>query len=329
MTAHSVLIRHAAFAASLAGLLLTTGPGASAQTAAPPPAATQASGPADWSRLTTGELIAQAPAEAWQEIPANRLMVLDFAPRAGAEPVRVVIHTAPAFAPRHVAALDGLLAAQFFDGKAIVRSQENYVAQWGDGDAAAAAGLAGARMPAEFDAPLPPGFAPLRLMDGDVYAPRVGFLDGWPVAFDPRARRMWLPHCYGMVGAGRAEAADSGGPAELYAVNGHSPRALDRNVTLLGRVVAGMEHLTTLPRGTEALGFYSDTQHRPVIVSARLASELPAGERPRLEALLTGHPVYREILESRRNRRDSWTLTKAGRLEICNAPLPVRPLAAR
>jgi peptidylprolyl isomerase len=152
----------------------------------------------------------------------------------------------------------------------------------------------------------------------------VGFWQGWPVAFDPRTRRAWLPHCYAMVGAGRGEAADSGGPAELYAVNGHSPRALDRNVTLLGRVVSGMEHLTTLPRGTEALGFYGPAQTRPRIVSVRLASDMPEDQRVSVMVLRTDHPIYGEILESRRNRRDSWTRRKAGRLEICQAPLPVK-----
>lgn len=316
------------FASGLAGLAALAAAVMAGGTALAQAPAVQPAAPAEWPRLTTGELIARAPAGAWRELPADRLMVLDFAPTGGAAPVRVVILLAPDLAPRHVGALQGLLRARFFDGRAIVRSQENYVAQWGDGDAAAAAGLPGARMPAEFDVALPPGFAPQRLPDGDLYAPRVGFWQGWPVAWDPRTRRTWLPHCNGMVGAGRGNESGSGGPAELYAVNGHGPRALDRNVTLLGRVIAGMEHLTTLPRGTEALGFYGPGQHRPQILSARLAADLPEVDRPRYEAMDTAHPIYREVLESRRNRRDPWTINRAGRLEICSAPLPVRPLAA-
>jgi peptidylprolyl isomerase len=238
--------------------------------------------------------------------------------------VRVIIALAPDLAPAHVAAVKALVAAKFFDNRAIVRSQDNYVAQWGDGAAALALGLPGAKMPPEFDKVMGSDFRPSGLRDGDVYAKRVGLWRNWPVAWDPSTKRAWLPHCYGMIGAGRDEAPDSGGPAEMYVVTGHSPRALDRNVTLFGRVVRGMEHLTTLPRGTEALGFYGDSQTKPKIVSVRLASELPVEQREAIQVLRTDHPIYTEILESRRNRRDSWTLYKAGKLELCNAPLPVR-----
>ena len=308
--------------ASLAAVLALAG--GSMAAAQGTPAAQPAAPTKPWSQMTSAELIAAAPAEAWRDLDPARLMVLRFIPAGQTEAVQVVTLLAPQFAPDHVTTLAGLLNLSFFDGRSIVRSQENYVAQWGDGEAAGAAGLRGSAIPAEFDAAIPAGFDPVVLPDGDVYAPQVGFWQGWPVAWDPAAGRMWLPHCYGMVGAGRGNGADSGGPAELYAVNGHSPRALDRNVTLLGRVVLGMEHLTTLPRGTEALGFYGPAQTRPQIVSARLASQLPPVEQPRLQALDTSHPIYAELLESRRNRRDGWTLHRAGRLEICNAPLPVR-----
>ena len=277
-----------------------------------------------WSQLTTAELIAAAPADAWQVLDPAQTLYMDVEPTPGAQAIRVVIALAPDLAPAHVAAVKALVGAKFFDNRSIVRSQDNYVAQWGDGAAALALGLPGAKMAPEFDKVMGGDFRPSGLRDGDVYAKRVGIWRNWPVAWDPSTRRAWLPHCYGMIGAGRDEAGDSGGPAEMYVVNGHAPRALDRNVTLFGRVVRGMEHLTTLPRGTEALGFYGEGQTKPKIISMRLASELPTNQREMLQVLRTDHPIYSEILESRRNRRDSWTLYKAGRLEVCNAPLPVR-----
>jgi peptidylprolyl isomerase len=280
--------------------------------------------PKPWSQMTSSQLIADAPADAWQALDPNQTLYLDFEASPGVAPVRVVIALAPDLAPNHVTAVKALVAARFFDGRAIVRSQDNYVAQWGDGAAALALNLQGAKMEPEFDKLMGADFTPMRLRDGDVYAKRVGFWRNWPVAWDPATKRAWLPHCYGMIGAGRDEAPNSGGPAEMYAVNGHAPRALDRNVTLFGRVVRGMEHLTTLPRGTDALGFYAQGQTKPKIISVRLASDLPVDQRERLQVLRTDHPIYSELLESRRNRRDSWTVYKAGKLEICNAPLPVR-----
>src|SRR4029077_9343656 len=136
--------------------------------------------------------------------------------------------------------------------------------------------------------------------------------------------RAWLIHCYGMVGAGRGNDVDSGGGTELYAVIGHAPRHLDRNVTLLGRVVQGMELLSALPRGTGALGFYEKPEQRVPIKSVRLAAEMPAAERTNLEVLRTDSQTFTDLVESRRNRRDDWYKVPAGKIDLCNVPIPAR-----
>ncbi len=91
--------------------------------------------------------------------------------------------------------------------------------------------------------------------DGDVYAPEVGFSGGFPAARSSALRRTWLAHCYGMVGVGRDLDVRSGSGAEMYVVIGHAPRHLDRNVALVGRVVQGVELLSSLPRGSADMGF--------------------------------------------------------------------------
>jgi len=164
----------------------------------------------------------------------------------------------------------------------------------------------------------------IRLPDGDVYAPEVGFSQGFPIARDPKTGRMWLVHCYGMVGAGRDAAPDSGGGTELYAVIGHSPRHLDHNVTLLGRVVQGMELLSALPRGTGALGFYEKPEQKVPIKAVRVVADVPEKERAPLELFRTDTPAFQALVESRRNRPEEWFQSQAGRIEICNVPLPVR-----
>jgi hypothetical protein len=55
-----------------------------------------------------------------------------------------------------------------------------------------------------------------RLPDGDVYAPEVGFSDGFPVARSATLQRSWLTHCYGMVGVGRDLDVRSGSGAECH-----------------------------------------------------------------------------------------------------------------
>ena len=268
---------------------------------------------------TPQEILNASPTADWRTPDPENLLYLELP--AG----RVIIELAPAFAPRHVSNLRTLVRARYFDGLAVLRVQDNYVAQWGDPDEAHPRdlGKAQARLPPEFERPardLP--FQ--RLVDGDVYAPEVGFSGGFPVARDLKSGEAWLAHCYGMVGAGRDEPADSGNAAELYAVIGHAPRHLDRNVTLLGRVLQGIELLSSLPRGTGPLGFYEHPDQRLPLRSARLAADLPPAERTALEVLRTDSPTFEQIAEARRNRTDSWTKQQAGRIELCNVPLPVR-----
>jgi peptidylprolyl isomerase len=296
--------------AAIAALYATAvGPAAQAEEPAPPP--------------TLAEALAAAPADAWRPLDPESTLVVELATGG-----RVVLELAAAFAPLHVANVKTLVRQGYFDGLAVLRSQENYVVQWGDPRAgeegARPLGEARASLPAELDRPIAPELPFTPLPDGDVYAPEVGFSLDFPAARDPGRGRIWLAHCYGMLGAGRGEAADSGNGAQLYVVIGHSPRHLDRNVTLLGRVVEGMEHLSTLPRGTGPLGFYEKGESRVPIRSVRVATDLPENERPRLETLRTDTAAFGQVIASRRHRHEAWFLDPVGRIELCNVPLPVR-----
>jgi peptidylprolyl isomerase len=264
-----------------------------------------------------GEILEQSPASDWRAVDPDNTLYMDL--EGGG---RIIIELAPTYAPRHAANVRALARAHFWDNSPIARSQENYVVQWNrdDGDTTPR-GEASVSLEAEFDRPRA-GVSVVRLQDPDSYAREVGFVEGFPVAGD--GRLSWLAHCYGMVGAGRGDTTDSGSGAELYVVIGHAPRHLDRNVTLLGRVLQGMEHLTVLPRGTGPLGFYEEGVARPMIRSIRLASELPESERVNLEALRTESATFRAVLESRRTRREAWFVQPTGRINVCNAPLPVR-----
>ncbi|RYD90259.1 MAG: peptidylprolyl isomerase, partial [Sphingomonadales bacterium] len=102
------------------------------------------------------------------------------------------------------------------------------------------------------------------------------------------------------------------------------PRHLDRNIALVGRVLAGMEALSALPRGTEALGVYKPDFPRPAIVAARLAADMPAPERPAFEVMKSDAPSFAEWVSARANRRDDFFIRPAGALDICNALPPAR-----
>jgi peptidylprolyl isomerase len=240
---------------------------------------------------------------------------------------RVVIELAERFAPQHVANIKALVREGYFDGLAVVRVQDNFVAQWGDPDAGdekrrRPIKTAKRTLPAEFTrastADLP--FHPLS--DGDGFAPEVGFSEGFPTARG--GGRSWLAHCYGAVGAGRDNGVETGGGTELYVVIGHAPRQLDRNITVVGRVVYGMEHLAALPRGPAPMGFYDKAEHRVPIRSVRVAADVAAAERLSLEIFRTDTPLFDALIEARRNRRDDWYKVPAGNIDLCNVPIPVR-----
>ncbi len=284
-------------------------------------AARAADAPASAPRAMA-EILAQSTPSDWREPdPANTLYVELPGGRA-------VIELAPAFAPRHVENIRLLARERYYDGVFIVRSQDNYVAQWADPDGQRAVKTGKRTLAPEFSRAIGSDVTLTALPDGDVYAPEVGFANGFPAARDAKAGQTWLAHCYGMVGAGRDNAPDSGGGTELYVVNGHAPRHLDRNVTLVGRVVKGIELFTSLPRGTEAMGYYAKPEERVPVRSIRVAADVPAAERTPIEVMRTDTATFRELIESRRNRPEEWFLVKAGRIELCNVPVPVRTRSA-
>jgi len=273
--------------------------------------------------LTTAEVLANSKPADWRPLDPEKTLYIEL--KGG----RVIIELAPMFAPRHVANVKALAREKYFDGLAIVRAQDNYVVQLADPDAekpdrARKIQTAQKKLPPEFDRALDRNIPFTRLPDGDVYAEEVGFSNGFPAARDPKTGKMWLTHCYGMVGAGRDVGIDTGGGAELYVVIGHSPRQLDRNVTLLGRVVNGMELLSTLPRGTAPLGFYEKPEQHVPLRTVRVAADVPPAERTELEVIRTDSRAFLDLIESRRNRREEWFARPGGHIEICNVPIPVR-----
>jgi peptidylprolyl isomerase len=277
---------------------------------------------------TMADVLAASKPSDWRALDPGNTLYLDLA--AGG---RVVIELAPAFAPLHAENIRTLAREHYWDGLAILRVQDNFVTQWGDPDGdkpdkAHPLGKASKTIAPEFERAISGDLAFTKLPDGDIYAPEAGFSNGMPAARDPKSNTAWLAHCYGMVGAGRDTAPDSGPGTELYVVIGQAPRQLDRNIAVVGRVVQGMESLAALPRGTGALGFYEKPEQYVKIKSVRLASEVPAGERTNLEVLRTDTAAFTDLVESRRNRRDDWYKVPAGHIDLCNVPIPVRAAGA-
>jgi peptidylprolyl isomerase len=275
---------------------------------------------------TPADVLAAAPAAAWKTIPAEDLMVIDLANGS-----RSVIQLAPAFAPVHAANIRAFARSGWWNGgkAAIYRVQDNYVVQWGRNETQDPLPAGVVKLPPhEYHRRLK-GLAVRPLGFSDPYAPRVGFALGWPIAYDPRAGTANLTHCYGYVGVARDLAPDTGNASELYAIIGHAPRALDRNIAVVGRVVGGMEKLSAFPRGTEALGIYKDRAQDIKIAAVQMASEMPEPGRPSYQYLDTQSAAFAAYLRLRANRKDDFFTRPAGGIDLCATGVPVRATPVR
>lgn len=269
--------------------------------------------------LSTAEVMDALQESDWRQPDPANLLYMQLASGT------VIMELAPAFAPQSIANIKTLVDEQYFDGLAIIRSQDNYVVQWGDPatDEKSARPLGSARktVTAEFERPLD-GIEIIRVNSRDAYADIVGFSAGFPAASD--GTNAWLAHCYGMVGVSRDNEPDSGSGASLYVVTGHAPRHLDRNVTLVGRVISGIEHLAVLRRGAGTMGFYDSIDAAAAIISVRLGSDVADQEASNIEVMRTDTKAFKNYVMSRMYRFEEWFVEPTGRIEICNISPPVR-----
>ena len=263
-------------------------------------------------------ILAGSPASDWKTLDSADTLYMDL---PGG---RVVILLAPTFAPKTIANIKALVHERYFDDSSIIRSQDDYVVEWSQENKEKRKGKLNLKGYVEFERPVSSTL--MQLPDRDTYAEQTGFDGGFAAGSDGKSE--WLLHCYGMVGVPRDNAADSGTGVELYAVIGQAPRQLDRNITLVGRVVLGMELLSTLPRGSgtqgQFQGYYQNPQQYTAVSSIRLASEIPAANRISIQVLRTKTKTFAAYIESLRNRRNDWFVRPAGAIDACNIPLPVR-----
>lgn len=265
------------------------------------------------------ETIASAPLADWRAVDPENLLIMDL--KNGA---RIAIELAPQFAPVHVANIRAFARAGWWNNASIYRVQDNYVVQWGNGDAENPLPPGVTKTPpAEYDRPLQ-GLNVRPLGFPDPYAPMVGHVDGWPVGYDPQSGRAWLTHCYGSVGVGRDLAPDTGTGGELYAVIGHAPRHLDLNIATVGRVLEGFDRMTALPRGGEALGFIKDPAGHTPIARIAIAADLPADQRPAYEVMRSDSTSFAAFIKGRANRGGTFFQRPAGGVDLCNALVPTR-----
>ncbi|TIX49803.1 peptidylprolyl isomerase [Alteraurantiacibacter aquimixticola] len=309
--------------------------------------------------VTPASIVAASAPEEWVEIDPDHILVMRLADNGSDAPRDVVIQLLPEpFSQPWVENIRTLARAHWWDGTSVYRVVDNWVAQWGGGDPELdmdpgpmpdgvldTQGLAYPSTASDLHRPLVEeylqnafeGIVDSRIawLDGHAGFPRTGYyadlevwVDGWPISAGDGGETVWPVHCYAHVGVARDLAPDTGTGSELYAVIGHAPRQLDRNIAVVGRVIEGIEHLSTLPRGTGDAGVYEDRAEDTPIEWVRLASDVEESEHWRYEYLDTTSDSFAAYVANRANRHDAFYEVPAGGVDICNVQVPIRQIPA-
>jgi peptidylprolyl isomerase len=286
------------------GLMLATAVGAPA-----------AAGPLE-GRKSGAEILAATTADDWRTLDPENTLYIEL------ESGRVIVMLSPALGRPHAERMKALAREKFYDGLSFYRVIDGFVAQGGDPFEARKTPSVGP-IAAQFEEPAD-GARFFVLPDKDGFARQVGFIDSLPTGFDKKAKTYWHLHCAGAIALGRSDDKDTAATEFYIALQ--PQRYLDRNMTVFGRVVSGMEKLQALRRVEPPESEKDDIGEK--IVAIRVAADVPESERTPLEILRSDRPAFADFAEARRNRPEAFFYFRPNHLDICQFPLPVRAKAA-
>jgi len=290
----------------------------------------------------------------WNPLPADRAVYLEL------EEGTVVIELNPEFAPEMVKHLKTLMEDQYYRGRSFYRVIDGFMAQAG-ADIDMPEGTEHPALEAEFEIDWPQNgeedkvkeeageevtdegrnegvdegvdegedwtemsWTPVQ--ENDLYAPYTGFVDGFAAGRDQKKDgQAWLLHCPGSVALARGNEPDSG-YADFYIVMGQAPRYLDRNMTVFGRVVWGMDVVQRIKRGpTLKNGIIEGDLDRTWIKRMRLASTLDQSQQLNIWITDTNDNSFVKMLGQRRDRKEKFFHHQPPKvLDICQVPVPSR-----
>ena len=297
-------------AATLCALLLSAGIGLAGHANAQPLE----------GKRSSAEILDQSAPSDWRALDPENLLYIDLEPK-DQDQRRVVIALSAQFAPAHVAQIKTLARQGYYDGLSFYRVIDGFVAQGGDPFEEREIGEAVRAMTPEFDQPLTQSMDFVPLKDHDGYAAEVGFVDSLPVGVDASGKHAWLLHCAGAFAFGRGVEPGTAS-TEIY-ITLQPQRYLDRNLSVAGRVVRGMEHLQALRRVEPPQS--RDDDLGETILSMRVAADIPESEGETLEILASGTSAFDDYVEARRNRSEGFFVHRPDYIDICQLPMPVRP----
>ena len=270
--------------------------------------------------LSPAEIIAASEPSDWRALSQSDLLYIAL------EHGQVAIELQPVLAHAHVERIRALANAGFYDGLSFYRVIDGFVAQGGDGFETRDVSDIGA-LDGEFDQPIPDDLPITSTGEVDGYAAHsggaVGYYRSHPIAYSIEHNAMWGLHCTGAMAMARDNAPNTAMTEFYITLQPH--RYLDRNLTVFGRVVDGMEHIQRLRRVTSPSGTTAPDHDRgDVIVSMRMGDELDSEQQRRLEILDTARPRFQQFLDARRNRPEDFFVYRPDYIDVCQVAIPVR-----
>ncbi len=271
------------------------------------------------------ELDPNAP-EHWRDVAPENLLIISL------EWGDVVVELADQLAPGHADQMRTLARAGHYDeGASFYRVIDNFVAQGGvlrdvdpenEDDDAYDDGVA--PIPSEAEVPL----GELSLVaneSADLYAPEAGHVGGFAVGHDPEKGTVWGLHCYAAIAMARDTDPDSGS-SHFYIINGRDQRYLDRNLTVFGRVIAGMDNVQKVARGDRAVGngVIPEADDRTPILGMKVAADLDAADQPHLQVMKSDSPAFAAAKEAKFYRDTDFFQIKPNAVEACAVQGAVR-----
>ncbi len=238
----------------------------------------------------------------WYQVPQNDLVYINTAHG------QVVLALTDSIAPKHVKRFKTLVKDGFFDKQYFYRVVEGFVAQAG-ANPQQSVEQSYPPLAAEFLKSSVEGF--YEVERPAQFAPVSGFINGFAAGTTPDRQGYWLTHCPGAVAMARDNKADTA-TTDFYIVLGQAPRHLDRNMSVFGRVVAGMAALQRLPRGDNKNGgVISDPDKDSAIINAAMGSSLPAEQQRHFKIQLPGHSAYQNKLLTAKTLSNSFFIDKS------------------
>lgn len=256
-------------------------------------------------------IVVSVPAspQEWRALDAQNTLVIE------TDKGPIVVELRPEFAPLAVARIKRLARSGVYDELKFHRVVDGFVAQTGNPNNMDGGKSLEPDLPPEFtfrlgaETPRAQLARPQGESQGFIGAQPYVAVDEIRMALSPDRRvSAWGAFCSGVVAMGR-DVEPNGGNAGFFIMRG-TTRSLDRQYSVVGRVIAGMEVVRALTAG--------DPPMQPSrMLRARVMADLPETLRPQIAVLNTLSPEFHALAEQVRD-------LKGADFSICDVEAPVR-----